>query len=112
MLTGNTMMQSVRDRVPELAVLKTIGYTDRSVLVLVLVEALILCGLAAIVGLILSAWIAPILGVQIPGFAAMQLKPDAALWGIGLAAAIAFVVGFPPAMRAMRLDIVNAMKGH
>ncbi|HKY92351.1 MAG TPA: FtsX-like permease family protein [Nevskiaceae bacterium] len=112
MLTGNTMMQSVRERVPELAVLKTIGYTDRAVLWLVLAEALALCSLAAIAGLALAAWIAPVVGVQIPGFASMQLKPDSALLGVALATAIAVIVGMPPAMRAMRLDIVNALKAH
>src|SRR3546814_11118987 len=30
-LTGNTMMQSVRERIPELAVLKTLGFTDAKV---------------------------------------------------------------------------------
>src|SRR6185503_10313154 len=52
-LTGNTMMQSVRDRVPELAVLKTIGFSDRSVLVLVLAESAFLCMGAAFIGILL-----------------------------------------------------------
>src|SRR6185503_1185884 len=50
MLTGNTMMQSVRERIPELAVLKTLGYQNQVVMWLVLAEALVLCGIAAAVG--------------------------------------------------------------
>jgi hypothetical protein len=42
----------------------------------------------------------------------MQLTVNAALIGMMLSAAIALVVGLPPAMRAMRLDIVNALKVH
>lgn len=112
MLTGNTMMQSVRDRVPELATLKTIGYTDRTVLWLVMAEALFLCGIAAVVGLAMSAWIAPVVGTQIPGMASMQLKVSSALYGLALASAIAAIVGLPPALRAMRLDIVLALKAN
>ena len=54
-LTANTMMQSVRERTPELAVLKTLGFSDGKVLTLVLIEALLLCMFAAAVGLALAA---------------------------------------------------------
>src|SRR5690349_19852469 len=50
-LTANTMMQSVRERIPELAVLKTLGFSDRTVLALVLIESLALCLIAALLGL-------------------------------------------------------------
>jgi hypothetical protein len=49
-LTGNTMMQSVRERIPELAVLKAIGFSDGMLTVLVLVESLLLCLVAALAG--------------------------------------------------------------
>ena len=42
LLTGNTMAQAVRERIPELAVLKTIGFSNRSVLWLVLAESVLL----------------------------------------------------------------------
>ena len=114
MLTGNTMMQSVRERIPELAVLKTLGYTDRLVLVLVLVEALVLCGFAAALGMGLAGWLAPAIGngLPIPGFAGMKLTTDAWIVGGVIAAGLALLVGLPPALRAMRLDIVRALMGH
>jgi putative ABC transport system permease protein len=46
-LTGNTMMQSVRERTPELAVLKTLGFSDGRVLMLVFAESVLLCAIAA-----------------------------------------------------------------
>ena len=114
MLTGNTMMQSVRERIPELAVLKTLGYRDRTVLLLVLAESLLLCLAAAAAGLALAAGLAPLLGLHMPmpGFESMALTAPAALRGMGIAALLALAVGFPPAYRAMRLDIVNALTGH
>ena len=50
-LTGNMMMQSVRERIPEFAVLKTLGFSNGGVLALVLAESLLLCLIAAAVGL-------------------------------------------------------------
>lgn len=114
LLTGNTMMQSVRERIPELAVLKTLGYPDRLVLVLVLVEALLLCGVAAAIGMGLAGWLAPAIGagLPIPGFAGMKLTAEAWVIGAAIAAGLALAVGLPPALRAMRLQIVNALTGH
>src|ERR1700733_1653679 len=48
-LTANTMMQSVRERIPELAVLRTLGFSGGAVCALVLAESLLLCLIAAII---------------------------------------------------------------
>lgn len=110
-LTGNTMMQSVRERTPELAVLKTIGFSDRAVLALVFAESLALCVLAAVLGLALAQFLMPGIAAKIPGFAGMELRAPALLMGIALSAALALVVGGLPALRAMRLQIVDALAG-
>jgi putative ABC transport system permease protein len=107
-LTGNTMMQSVRERVPELAVLKTLGFTDGNVLMLVLAESLLLCVFAAIIGLSLSYATLPIIGSALQG---VQLDPVALIPGLGAAILLALIVGVPPALRAMRLNIVDALSG-
>jgi putative ABC transport system permease protein len=105
-LTGNTMMQSVRERIPELAVLKTLGFTDGKVLGLVIGESLLLCVLAAIAGLALSYAVMPI--VQL-GLAGVDLSHGAQPLGIGVAVLLALIVGLPPAVRAMRLNVVDAL---
>lgn len=110
-LTGNTMMQSVRERTPELAVLKTIGFSDYSVMMLVLAESLVLCVLAALLGLGLAQFLMPGIAAKIPGFAGMELRAPALLMGIALSGALAIVVGGLPALRAMRLQIVDALAG-
>ena len=105
-LTGNTMMQSVRERTPELAVLKTIGFGDAKVLGLVIGESLLLCVIAAVVGLGLSYAALPIIKLGLQG---VEISPRALLPGIGAAVLLALAVGTPPALRAMRLNIVDAL---
>lgn len=105
-LTGNTMMQSVRERIPELAVLKTLGFGDRTVLGLVIAESLLLCMTAAAIGLALSFGALPILKQGLQG---VELSPKALLPGVGVAIVLALIVGLPPALRAMRLNIVDAL---
>ena len=107
-LTGNTMMQSLRERVPELAVLKTLGFTDGGVLALVLAECLLLCVIAALIGLALAAAAFPLMK-DILGIVA--LPPRVIGLGIGLAVLLALITGLPPAWRAMRLNIVDALAG-
>jgi putative ABC transport system permease protein len=108
-LTGNTMMQSVRERTPELAILKTVGFSDRSVTALVLIESLLLCVLAASLGLAAAAAVFPVAAALGIGGAVLPFKVVAA--GLGMALLLALVSGLPPAWRAQRLLIVEAMAG-
>jgi putative ABC transport system permease protein len=106
-LTANTMMQSVRERIPELAVLKTLGFTGGTVSMLVLIESLLLCIFAAVVGLALSS-----VGVKmIPILGPSRLLPIVVISGLGIAVALAIISGLPPALRAQRLNIVDALAG-
>lgn len=111
-LTGNTMMQSVRERVPELAVLKTLGYSDQKVLALVLAESAALCLIAALLGLGLAALLLPGVAAKLPGFSGLTLTLPAFAGAMGLALLLALIVGLPPALRAMRLQIVDALAAH
>jgi putative ABC transport system permease protein len=108
-LTGNTMMQSVRERIPELAVLKTLGFGDGQVLGLVLAESLLLCVIAALIGLALSYAALPIIKLGLQG---MELSSNPLIPGVGAAVLLALIVGLPPALRAMRLNIVDALADH
>jgi putative ABC transport system permease protein len=107
-LTGNTMMQSVRERIPEFAVLKTLGFSDSGVLTLVLVESLALCVTAALLGLALAELAFPQLK-QLIGTA--TLPGSVIALGLALAVLLAFVTGLLPALRARRLNIVDALAG-
>ena len=107
-LTANTMMQSVRERIPELAVLKTLGFTGGTISVLVLIESLMLCLFAAGLGLVLSAGAIKIVG-SVLGTA--TLLPIVVFTGLLIAVGLAIISGLPPALRAQRLNIVDALAG-
>jgi putative ABC transport system permease protein len=112
-LTGNTMAQAVRERIPELAVLKTLGFSDRMVTGLVLGEALLLLGLGAALGMVAAVGVLPALNSNTGG-RFPPLFVDATTWLLAavIAAALAVVIGLPPALRVGRLRIVDALAGH
>jgi putative ABC transport system permease protein len=112
LLTGNTMAQAVRERIPELAVLKTIGFRDGTVLTLVMVESVLLIVLGGLIGMGLAALIIPGVAAASGNMIPMRGVP-AQTWGVALAlmVAIGIVVGLLPALRAQRLKIVDALAG-
>jgi putative ABC transport system permease protein len=111
-LTGNTMMQSVRERVPEFGVLKTLGYSDSGVLALVVAEAVILCLLAAVAGLALAKLGIPRIGDIAPDTGQLLLMPwSALLTGLAFALAVAIVSALIPGLRAKRLSIIDSLAG-
>ncbi len=111
LVVGNTMAQSVRERVPELAVLKTLGFSDGSVLGFVLAEAVALCMAGGLIGL----GLATLLGAAVEKGTGGQfrLNVDAFVWAIGIAAILVMsvAVGLLPALRARQLKIVDALAG-
>ena len=112
LLTGNTMAQAVRERTSELAVLKTIGFSSRSVLAMVLAESVLLVTIGGVVGIALSTAFGP--GVQAATQGAVNVPPlglHGWLTALGLMVGIGLLVGALPAIRAMRLNIVDALAG-
>ncbi len=111
LLTGNTMSQAVRERIPELAVLKTIGFSNQSLLWLVLAESLLLVVLGGVSGLLLASIGADILSAAFRG-GAFSVGGQSWLTGSALMLLLGLSVGLPPAVRAMRLRIVDALSAH
>jgi putative ABC transport system permease protein len=111
MLTGNTMSQAVQDRIPELAVLKTIGFTDGKVLGLVLAESLLMCVIGGLAGMVLSIGVMKVLGKLPLNFP--PLVADPAVWAFAAVSMVGLglIVGAVPALRAWRLSIVDALAG-
>jgi putative ABC transport system permease protein len=112
LLTGNTMAQAVRERIPEFAVLKTLGFTHRSVLALVLAESILLILIGGVIGLLLAATVVGVLQTWMGGTMPMSRVGDA-IWlrGVLLMIGIGLLVGALPALRGMRLRIVDALAG-
>jgi putative ABC transport system permease protein len=112
LLTGNTMAQAVRERVPELATMKTMGFSDVSLLLLVFAEAVLLIVIGGSLGLGLVSVLMPVISAASGG--ALQLPAvGASTWVTGLLMMIGIgvLVGVLPALRAMRLNIVDALAG-
>ncbi len=111
LLTGNTMAQSLRERVPELAVLKTLGFTDAAVSALVLGEAMLLCLLGTALGTALALLVAAAIG---PGIAqaigAFEVRAGTVVAALALSLLLGLAVGAFPAWRARRLSIVDALR--
>jgi putative ABC transport system permease protein len=112
-LTGNTMAQSIRERVPELGILKTLGFSDGAVTLLILGEALLLLLLGAGLGMASAVSLMPVLN-RATGGRFPPLFVDAGTWlhAAAAALALALLVGLPPAMRVTRVRIVDALAGH
>jgi putative ABC transport system permease protein len=109
LVTGNTMAIAVRERVGELAVLKTVGFGDTLVLRLVLAEALVVALIGGALGIVAAKAASPGLSGTLPGM--VVYLPGASL-GVGLALAllIGLLAGALPAFSAMRLNVVDALR--
>jgi putative ABC transport system permease protein len=112
-LTGNTMAQSIRERIPELAILKTLGFSDGKVTALVLAEAVLLLVLGGGIGMGAAVAAMPALNGSTGGrFPPLFVGVETWLLAAGIAALVALCIGLPPALRANRLKIVDALSGH
>jgi putative ABC transport system permease protein len=109
LVVGNTMAQSVRERVPELAILKTLGFSDASVLGFVLAEALLICVIGGLIGMGIATFLGNLAGRG----GNFPLAVDGSVWLTGVAAMLlmSIAVGLLPALRAQRLKIVDALAG-
>ena len=111
LLTGNTMAQALRERVPELAVLKTFGFTDGAVSALVLAEAVVLCVLGGVLGIGLAAVMGGFMRPIVEQFVApFEMTLTTMATGVGVAALLGLIVGLVPALTAKRLQIVDALR--
>jgi putative ABC transport system permease protein len=106
--TTTMMMQTVRERTPELAVLKTFGFGNRTVFLLVAAESLVVCIPASLAGLALAWIMFPFAAKYIAGLSMPMVIVAFGILGAVLVALISVSV---PALRAARLNIVDALAG-
>jgi putative ABC transport system permease protein len=104
--TANAMLHTFHERIPEFAVLKTIGFSDRLVSLLIIGEAVLTCALGAAAGIAGAYLLIPMLQKHIQG---VDLSPLALAPGAVFALLLAVVIGAIPAWRAQRLQIVDAL---
>jgi len=111
LVAGNTMAQSFRERIPELAVLKTLGFSDATVMWLVLGEAIFLSVVGGVIGLLFAQIIvtgaAESLAATLPG---LMMTSQVLLQGVLLIVIFGIVTGAIPAIQGLRLQIVTALR--
>jgi len=110
LVTSNTMAQAVRERTSELAVLKTLGFSNVRILVLVLTESLFIAVAGGGLGLIV-AWLIVQAGDPTGGLLpAFELPGRDIVLGLSLMIGVGVLAGFPPAASAMRIRITDALR--
>jgi len=111
LVTANTMAQSVSERTNEIGVLKTLGFSGRTILGLVLSESLFLTVMGGLAGLGLAWLLAKLVGVAIKDyFPSFHIGASTFTVGIALMLAFGVITGAWPALTAMRLKIVDALR--
>jgi putative ABC transport system permease protein len=111
LVAGNTMAQSFRERIPEFAILKTLGFSDVSVMLMVLSESIIICGFGGLLGLGLAKLLivgsAAKVAMFLPGF---NLSATILLTGALWIVLFGVVTGAVPAVQGLRLNIISALR--
>ena len=105
-LTGNTLRQSLHERIPEFAVLKAIGYSDGRILGLAYTEALLLFTPTAALGLGLAHLAAPLAKKDI---GVIVVSPAVAMIGLSCAVLLALIGASLPALHLKRMSIVASL---
>ena len=111
LVAANAMMMSARERTGEVAILKTIGFRDRTLFVLVMLEA----GLISLTGAAIGLGAAKLLyratnfnaAGFLPGF---NVTPSTLVLGAGIALLLMVASGLVPALRAARLPVIQALR--
>jgi putative ABC transport system permease protein len=114
-LVGNSIAQSVRERAVEFATLKTLGYSDIGIILLVAAEATTPCVIGAALGVGVATAFAHVFPRLVPpgfGLPAPAVDPGVALYALAAAALVAALAAAVPAIRIARTDIATAFSGH
>jgi putative ABC transport system permease protein len=115
LVTANGIAQSVRERIPEFAVLSALGFSNPTLCTLVVVEAVFPCLLGALLGTAvagaLTRWPAHYLPADLAGVPTPTVSPLVAAWAIGFAIALALVSSSAPVLRLRRLSVTEALAG-
>jgi putative ABC transport system permease protein len=114
LVSGNTMAMSVRERIKEVGVLKTLGFTKDAILGMIIGEAITIALIGGVIGLLLASVLAVGVGHSaarygIGGLQNLSLTPLTILISLGVAIAIGLISSFIPAWNAARTNILDSL---
>ena len=110
LVTGNTMAQSIRERVSEMAVLKALGFSRRGVALTVLAESLLVTVIGGVLGFAFGAMFAGAIGSKLPFLQGFHTPASSAALAVLLMASLGLLAGLLPATQAMRLQVAAALR--
>jgi putative ABC transport system permease protein len=111
LVTANAMQQAVRERVGEIAVLRTLGFSNALVIALVLAEGLGITVLGAALGLWLGNGVTASVGSQVQTFLPLlQVPPAAFVTGAAIAVALGVLSCALPCTQIWRLSVVEQLR--
>lgn len=111
LVTGNTMAQSVRERTPEIGVLKTLGFTGPVVTALILAESILLTAIGGFLGMVGAYVTVEAVGGMVRQYLPVwEVPADAWLSATWMILALGLLAGAVPAWNAQRLPIVQALR--
>jgi putative ABC transport system permease protein len=109
LIAANTMVRAVRERTSETGVLKTLGFSDTSIFVMVLAEAISISLLGGLIGALGAKKM--VSGFNMSGLLPPMVVHWSTVWtGIAVALLVGAISGWIPAWQASRLRIVNALR--
>ena len=103
------MSMYLRERIPEIGLLRALGTTRREILMLFLIESMLLSGLGGLLGIVVLLSVQFILSAAVPAFP-LALQPQYLLFGVLLSLVVGLIAGLSPAYRAANLDPVDALR--
>jgi putative ABC transport system permease protein len=106
----NIMLVSVTERTREIGICKAIGAKRHHILLQFLLEALVLCLLGGLVGLLIGYGIGAIAASLIPGFPPAHTPWWAVTLALGFSAAVGVGFGILPAAKAANLDPITSLR--
>lgn len=114
LVSGNTMAMSVRERIKEVGVLKTLGFTNDAILGMIIGEALTIALIGGAIGLLISSGLVLVVGKVGQNFVqqlhGLSLTPVTCLIALGVAAFVGLVSSFVPAWNASRTNILDSLR--
>jgi putative ABC transport system permease protein len=114
LVSGNTMAMSVRERIKEVGVLKTLGFNNDAILGMIVGEAICISLIGGAIGLLIASFlvvgVGKAAGGTIPQLHDLSVTPFTVMIALGLAFVVGVVSSFIPAWNAAKTNILDSLR--